>query len=122
MKLFTIATFLCLAPAVDAFVAPPCGRAVVPNKSARQSTTMMASPVVPAVVTKVLQSSIVPLLASGVAEPGSVDAPGWVLPLGAASVILTAGLIPLLLKVCACVLVLTSLCSCFFTFDHQYSY
>lgn len=49
-------------------------------------------------VTSVLQS-VVPLIAAGVAEPGSVDAPAWVLPLGAFAVILTAGVIPLVLKV-----------------------
>ncbi|CAM9593494.1 unnamed protein product [Phaeothamnion confervicola] len=31
-------------------------------------------------------------------EPGSVDAPGWVLPVGAILVIGTAALIPVLLK------------------------
>lgn len=63
---------------------------------------MVAAPSAAAAVTGVLQSSVVPLIAaaSGVAEPGSVDAPAWVLPVGALAVILTAGLIPLLLKVC----------------------
>lgn len=60
-------------------------------------------------LTTVLQSSVVPLIAAagGTAEPGTVDAPGWVLPAGAVAVILTAGLIPLLLKVGACVLTQT---------------
>lgn len=50
-------------------------------------------------LTSVLQSVVPLIAASGVAEPGSVDAPAWVLPLGAVAVILTAGVIPLLLKV-----------------------
>ncbi|CAM9505896.1 unnamed protein product, partial [Discosporangium mesarthrocarpum] len=41
-------------------------------------------------------SSAVTLAAT--AEPGTVDAPFWVLPVGALFVILTAGAIPLLLK------------------------
>lgn len=46
-----------------------------------------------------VQSSAIMVAASGVGEPGSVDAPGWVLPVGAGVVILLAGAIPLLLKV-----------------------
>lgn len=106
MKLFSATTaLLCLAPAAEAFVvAPPSLRTGV--ASARQSAstvpTMVAAPAAAAAVTSVLQSSVVPLIsaAGGVAEPGSVDAPAWVLPVGAFTVILAAGLIPLLLKVC----------------------
>ncbi|CAN0104130.1 unnamed protein product [Ectocarpus sp. 12 AP-2014] len=106
MKLFSTTTaILCLASAADGFVvAPPSSRASV-AASGRQCTRMV-SPLPAAAsagassLTTVLQSSVVPLIAAagGVAEPGSVDAPGWVLPAGAVAVILTAGLIPLLLK------------------------
>lgn len=103
MKLSAVLPLLCLAPVADAFVvAPPSARITTAGGRAGAScTTMMASPLPAALsaVTTVLQTSVVPLLASnGVAEPGSVDAPGWVLPAGAVAVILTAGLIPLLLK------------------------
>ncbi|CAN0474492.1 unnamed protein product [Ectocarpus sp. 8 AP-2014] len=109
MKLFSTSTaVLCLASAADGFVvAPPSSRASV-AASGRQCTRMV-SPLPAAAaaasagassLTTVLQSSVVPLIAAagGVAEPGTVDAPGWVLPAGAVAVILTAGLIPLLLK------------------------
>eukprot|EP00904_Undaria_pinnatifida_P003779 jgi/Undpi1/13401/HiC_scaffold_8.g03060.m1 len=98
MKLCAAIPLLCLAPVADAFVVAPPNARITTGASC---TTMMASPLPGAVsaVTTVLQTSVVPLLASsGVAEPGTVDAPGWVLPAGAAAVILTAGLIPLLLK------------------------
>ncbi|CAM9148532.1 unnamed protein product [Scytosiphon promiscuus] len=101
MKLFSATTaLLCLAPAAEGFVAvPPASRlgSVAPG---RQCTRMAAPlPAAAASLTTVLQTSVVPLIAaSGTAEPGTVDAPGWVLPLGAFAVILTAGLIPLLLK------------------------
>ncbi len=93
--LSAMTTLLCLAPAADAFVvAPPLSRVV----TARQSTQMVAP--LPAVgATSVLQSMAPLIAAAGTAEPGTVDAPGWVLPVGAFAVILTAGLIPLLLKV-----------------------
>ncbi|CAN0144925.1 unnamed protein product [Pylaiella littoralis] len=100
MKLFSAtAALLCLAPAADAFVvAPPSLR--TQHSTSTTTTKMVAAPSAAAAVTGVLQSSVVPLIAaaSGVAEPGSVDAPAWVLPVGALAVILTAGLIPLLLK------------------------
>lgn len=104
MKLSAVATLLCLAPAADAFVvAPPSARVVAMGRStARQSTglTMVSPAAVPAAVSTLLQSSAPLILAaSSVAEPGSVDAPAWVLPAGAVTVILAAGLIPLLLKV-----------------------
>ncbi|CAM9563902.1 unnamed protein product [Ectocarpus sp. 4 AP-2014] len=105
MKLFSTTTAaLCLASAADGFVvAPPSARVSV-AASGRQCTRMVSP--LPAAsagassLTTVLQSSVVPLVAAagGVAEPGTVDAPGWVLPAGAVAVILTAGLIPLLLK------------------------
>lgn len=101
MKLSATVPLLCLAPVANAFVvAPPSARIT----AGASCTTMMASPLPAAVsaVTTVLQTSVVPLLASnGVAQPGTVDAPAWVLPAGAVAVILTAGLIPLLLKVCS---------------------
>lgn len=102
MKLFSATTAaLCLASSADAFVVAPPSSGVRGVGATRQSTTMVAP--LPAAagagVTSVLQS-VVPLIASsGAAEPGSVDAPGWVLPLGAFAVILTAGVIPLVLKV-----------------------
>lgn len=66
----------------------------------RQCTSMVVPLPAAASITTVLQTAAVPLIAaSGTAAPGTVDAPGWVLPLGAFAVILTAGLIPLLLKV-----------------------
>lgn len=107
MKLLSAtAALLCLAPAADAFVvAPPSlrtGVASTRQQSATTATTMVAAPSsAAAAVTSVLQSSVVPLIAAagGVADPGTVDAPAWVLPVGAFTVILTAGLIPLLLKV-----------------------
>lgn len=105
MKLSAVLSLLCLAPVADAFVvAPPRVRIIASGRAGASCTTAMASPLPAAVsaVTTVLQTSVVPLLASnGVAEPGTVDAPGWVLPAGAVAVILTAGLIPVLLKVCA---------------------
>lgn len=101
MKLFSATTAaLCLASSADAFVvAPPSSRvgAFGPTR-----TTMMVAPLPAAAgagVTSVLQTVVPLIAASGVAEPGSVDAPGWVLPLGAFAVILTAGVIPLVLKV-----------------------
>lgn len=101
MKLFSAATAaLYFASSADAFVVAPPSSRVGGFGATRQSTTMVAP--LPAAagagVTSALQS-VVPLIASGVAEPGSVDAPGWVLPLGAFAVILTAGIIPLVLKV-----------------------
>lgn len=103
MKLFSATTAaLCLASTADAFVvAPPLSR-VGGVGSTRQSATMVAP--LPAAsagagVASVLQSVVPLIAASGVAEPGSVDAPAWVLPLGAFAVILTAGVIPLVLKV-----------------------
>ncbi|CAM9781182.1 unnamed protein product, partial [Ectocarpus fasciculatus] len=108
MKLFSATTAaLCLASAADGFVvAPPSSRASVAAPG-RQCTRMVsplpaaAASAAGASLTTALHSSIVPLIAAagGVAEPGTVDAPGWVLPAGAVAVILTAGLIPLLLKV-----------------------
>lgn len=53
----------------------------------------------PAALAGAVQSSATVVAASGMGEPGSVDAPGWVLPVGAGVVILLAGAIPLLLKV-----------------------
>ncbi|CAM9398075.1 unnamed protein product [Ectocarpus sp. 6 AP-2014] len=108
MKLFSTTTaVLCLASAADGFVvAPPSSRASVAAPG--RQCTRMVSPLPAAAaasagassLTTALQSSVVPLIAAagGVAEPGTVDAPGWVLPAGAVAVILTAGLIPLLLK------------------------
>lgn len=101
MKLSTVATLLCLVPAASSFVvAPPTARAAAaPRSSQQQCTTMLSG--LPEAAVSIIHSSVVPLLAAGsVAEPGTVDAPAWVLPAGAAAVILTAGLIPLLLKVC----------------------
>lgn len=106
MKLsFATTALLCLAPAADAFVvAPPSLRTGVMASTRQQcATTMVAPSAAAAAVTRVLQSSVVPLIAAGgVAEPGTVDAPAWVLPVGAFTVILAAGVIPLLLKVCVC--------------------
>ena len=117
MKLSTALPLLCLAPVADTFVLPPPGAriATAGGRVGVSCTTMMASPLPAAVsaVTTVLQTSVVPLLASnGVAEPGTVDAPGWVLPAGAVAVILTAGLIPLLLKVCAGCSLRSCACCC----------
>lgn len=99
MQLLSATTaLLCLAPAADAFVvAPPLSRVA----TVRQSTQMVA-PLPSVGATSVLQSMAPLIAAAGTAEPGTVDAPGWVLPVGAFAVILTAGLIPLLLKVRGC--------------------
>lgn len=104
MKLFCATTAaLCLASSVDAFVVAPPSSRVIGFGATRQSTTMVAPlPASGAGVTSVLQTMVPLIAASGVAEPGSVDAPGWVLPVGAFAVILTAGVIPLLLKVSFC--------------------
>lgn len=109
MKLFAVAALLCLAPEADAFVvAPPIARVSIAGRSAARQYTTMVSPLPAAAstATTLLQASVVPLLAAGaVAEPGTVDAPGWVLPAGAAAVVLMAGVIPLALKVRVCVCV-----------------
>ncbi|CAM9603885.1 unnamed protein product [Choristocarpus tenellus] len=73
-----------LAP-TQAFVRPVVGRA-----------TMSLSALPASQVVTALHSSV--LAVSATVEPGTVNAPGWVLPLGAVLVILTAGAIPLLLK------------------------
>ncbi|CAM9247033.1 unnamed protein product [Hapterophycus canaliculatus] len=100
MKLsFATTALLCFAPAAEGFITAPPSSRMVGIAPGRQCTRMVAPLPAAASLATVLQTSVVPLIAaSGTAEPGSVDAPAWVLPLGAFAVILTAGLIPLLLK------------------------
>lgn len=106
MKLPTVATIVCLAPTAQAFLPAPNAAAVGMRPLMRSAKTTTTTPtmVVPtashAAMAAVLQSSATTLIAAGgLSEPGTVDAPGWVLPAGAGAVILLAGLIPLLLKV-----------------------
>lgn len=110
MNFIKVFAFMLLAHVASGFITlSPRDRVTVPvarASSIRAGLTdptfkMSALPASASVSAAVaaIQSSATIVAASGVAEPGSVDAPGWVLPVGAGAVILLAGAIPLLLKV-----------------------
>lgn len=99
---FPIATaLLSLYPVAEAFVAPsPYANFVrISSRPVSEPCKMMVSPEHSAEAAATVVNSATTLLTVGAAEPGTVDAPAWVLPVGALVVVLTAGLIPLLLKV-----------------------
>lgn len=97
--MLVVAMLVCMVGLSQAFVAAPAtsllqSRNQMMQQQSNSRLTMHLSPVD---AVNVLQSSASVLLAAA-AEPGTVDAPSWVLPAGAGVVILTALAIPLLLK------------------------
>ncbi|CAN0307299.1 unnamed protein product [Ascophyllum nodosum] len=100
MKLSIPALVLCLLGKVNGFLAPPSAPRFVTfaGRPASEQCKMMVSAEHCADAAVMILSSATTLVAVGAAEPGTVDAPAWVLPAGALAVVLTAGLIPLLLK------------------------